>query len=136
MVSVGDSGKGDEKIRGYYMSALEDGIMEEFFLAGHIVFNNGTSFSGTAPRKIRDISSAKEGGASRLLLIDIHFQWSGGTGPVPEKVVYSFMSVSDQKSLTEGSFSASDLKRPPTMPMEEFCARLGKETARRVLGVR
>ena len=138
MVSVGDPGgiRGDEKVSGYFLSALEDGIMEEFFLSGHIVFNSGAASSGRESRRVRDIGTAKEGGASRLLLVDVHFMRNGGTGPVPEKVEYFFMSVSDQRSLAEGTFSASELEKPPTMPMEEFCARLGKETARRVLGIR
>jgi hypothetical protein len=138
MVSVGDPGGkgGDEKITGYLLSALEDGIMEEFFLAGHIVFNGGTSFSAGTPRKIRDIRDAKQGGASRLFLVDVYFRRSDKSGPVPERVIYSLLSVSDQKSLAEGSLTAAELERPSSLAIEEFCARLGKETARRVLGSR
>lgn len=137
MVSIreGEKGSGGDKTKRYCLSALEDGIMEEFFLAGHIVFNERLPSGGTSER-LSVVRLAKEGGASRLVRVELFFQNVGEGIFRPERIEYSLFRVADQEILAEGGFPAREVERPAGMSVEEYCAGLGREIGRRLISGR
>ncbi len=85
---------------------LEDGVMDELFNAGHIVFNA----SSTKPVKQRgldtykepeDLLTAKAGGASFLLEIAMHYTLENGK-EIPQNADYRLFKVSSGKILNIG----------------------------------
>jgi len=85
---------------------LEDGVMDELFNAGHIVFNA----SSTKPVKQRgldtykepeDLLTAKSGGASFLLEIAMHYTLEKGK-EIPQTADYRLFKVSSGKILKIG----------------------------------
>ncbi len=152
MVAVGRSRSPgeDEKTENFRLSAVEDGIMESFFLADTIVFNDGGPVSPA--QKPALMRRAREGGAGRLLLVEVFFSGAlggaaegagvlgvsggggaAGTETLPEKLRYSYYQVEDQRLLLSAELDAGAVAREESVSPEAHCARLGGEIARRVL---
>jgi len=98
-------GQGDEKNSIGY---IEDGIMEAFFDAGHIIFNSSYHSLGESEEPEEDpfgdyyvYRVAKSGGASYVLSVrlsfdeDIENQW-------PISAAYDFVRLETEQSLSSG----------------------------------
>ena len=142
MIAVGQDGMppGGPKPEKFYLSALEDGIMDEFFMADNIVFNVG----GYPPRseKLATMRRAREGGAGFLLLVEALFAPAapgtppGETAPLPDRLAYSYLAVGDQRLIKSGDFSARQVEGADGLPAEDYYAALGRKVARLVLAGR
>ncbi len=115
------------------LSALEDGIMDEFFSAGHIAFN-AEIFTGGNRDGNTALRSAKEGGATRLLSVLVAFPDGGGADF--ERAEYSLVSVADRRTVSSGTIKAAELKRRPDAPRDEFFADAGRAVAKKALAGR
>ncbi len=157
MVAVGRGGPPpeDEKAEKFYLSAVEDGIMEEFFLADSIVFNDGGHPSRT--ERLDVMRRAREGGATRLLFVETTFAEApaaagpartpsgerpdpaapgaeaGKPAPLPERLAYAYYHVAEQKLLLGGEVDAKTAWRGGEISPEKYCADLGRRIARLVL---
>lgn len=112
-------------------SALEDGVMEAFFDAGHIVFNAGVVEGNDTldvPSQRLSFRMAKQGGAYYLLEIDMSYR------EVDESVLvasadYRFYDVMSGVVLTEGSLSTAEVKSRPDMSVKSICSAMGASIA-------
>ena len=113
MVSVRDeSGFTDEDYLAasrYQLTAVEDGIMEAFFDAGHIVFNLGDyeHFDGAdIQRRYTVRTAAREGGASYVVQLALLFERDGDSSVRPMRVDYELWDVGTGERITAGTRSA------------------------------
>lgn len=135
MVSIGGGGDGGDKTVRYSLSALEDGIMEAFFLADHIVFND-TGFRPVSDR-LPAIRRGREGGASLVLLVDAFFGTAPGEGEtLPERLAYTYVTTAEQRLVASGEVKPEDGERSRNMSLEAYYAKLGERIARQVLSAR
>jgi len=112
------------------LSALEDGIMDEFFSAGHIAFN-AEIFTGGIRDGNTILRSAREGGATRLLSVLVAFPKDGSADF--ERVEYSLVSVADRRTVASGTVRAAELKRRTDAPRDEYFADAGRAIAKKAL---
>src|SRR6056297_693683 len=97
-------GKGDFDFSTFY---VEDGIMDVFFEAGHIIFNGSfqnpeAKLPADAPFSERpSYRMAKAGGASHVLEISLHFS-EDEAETLPRFAKYRFIEVSSERNLAEG----------------------------------
>lgn len=113
MVSVHDeSGFTDEDYLAasrYQLTAVEDGIMEAFFDAGHIVFNLGDyeHFDGAdIQRRYTVRTAAREGGASYVVQLALLFERDGDSSVQPTRVEYELWDVGSGERIAGGTRSA------------------------------
>ncbi len=113
MVSVRDeSGFTDEDYLAasrYELTAVEDGIMEAFFDAGHIVFNLGDyeHFDGAdIQRRYTVRTAAREGGASYVVQLALLFERDGDSSVRPTRVEYELWDVGTGERIAAGTRSA------------------------------
>jgi hypothetical protein len=142
MVSIGEeglAGGGDGAYR-YCFSALESGIMDKFFLAGHIVFNDEGFRS--SPDRQGTIRRALEGGAVFVLFVDCLYEPPALSvktdlerAPVaaPQKIVISFIKTENQDGIWKGEFAPPPPDRADPLSIEEYYAHLGGRVADYVL---
>lgn len=115
------------------LSALEDGIMDEFFLAGHIAFN-AEIFTGGNRDGNAVLRSAREGGATRLLSVLVSFSKDGSADF--ERADYSLVSVADRRAVSSGAVKEAELGRRPDGPRDEHFADAGRAVAKKALAGR
>ena len=112
-------------------SAVEDGVMETFFDAGHIVFNAGIvtdNDSLDVPSERLSLRLAKSGGALYLLEIDLEYL------EVEESVAvrgaeYRFYNVLSGAELTSGSLSPDEISTESDTPHATVCSSMGAAIA-------
>lgn len=112
-------------------SALEDGVMEAFFDAGHIVFNAGvveTNEKLEIPSERLSFRMAKQGGAYYLLEIDVEYREVDDSVEA-ESAAYRFYEVMSGDLLTEGNLTVDDVDRRPDTPVETVCSTMGASIA-------
>ena len=102
-------------------AALEDGVMETLFDAGHIVFNAGVIESNEKlkiPSERLSMRLAKSGGAYFLLEIDFSFNdRADEEAPLtPREANYRLYSVLDGGLLTQGELFPGDVNDKPGTP--------------------
>ncbi|MDR1316421.1 MAG: hypothetical protein LBK13_06065 [Spirochaetales bacterium] len=143
MVSIGGEGLADQADPGYRVCflALESGVMDAFFDAGNIVFND-SEFRGSQDERYRTVRVAREGGASMLLLVRCVYNpdgardWKTGDGaPVglPEKIFLEYVRVSDFGVVRKLELAPSprDAARHPAI--ERYYIVLGRKAAENLL---
>ncbi|MFP4617900.1 MAG: hypothetical protein ACLFMZ_03560 [Spirochaetaceae bacterium] len=129
-----EKGEGDvEMSRGY----LEDGVMETFFDAGHIVFNAYPEMAedATQPDGFSEkfsVRAAKAGGASLLLEIFIKFD-ANEENKLPYSASYSLYELKTGELLAHGEEDLPDKDDEKELGKEERLHRLGSAVASRVL---
>jgi len=131
MVYTEDSGGvgAVKESRGY----LEDGIMESFFEAGHIVFN---AFPETAedleePEGFSErvsVRLAKSGGANLLLEIGMSFS-EDEEELLPVSARYRFYELGSGSLLAEGKVVLEEMGDREELGKEEILRRLGEAVA-------
>lgn len=113
MVSVRDeTGITDDEYQNasrYHLTAVEDGVMEAFFDAGHIVFNLGDyeRFDGSEiQRRYTVRTAAEEGGASYVVQLALEFERVNESTLRPVRVDYELWRVGGGEPVAGGSHSA------------------------------
>jgi len=140
MVSVRDeTGITDEEYRTasrYHLTAVEDGVMEAFFDAGHIVFNLGDyeRFEGSEiQRRYTVRTAAEEGGASYVVQLALEFERVDNSGLRPVRVEYELWTVGSGEPVARGSHSAPFDIGAADGERGSRSAALGRRVARELL---
>jgi hypothetical protein len=142
MVSVGGVGLGEDPGAGYRFcfSAIESGIMDSFFDAGHIIFNDGDFRS--SEDFFKTVRVARDGGAHKILFVDCVYADGGAKNKktqdgmevsLPQKIVLSYVRASDSVVLkkVEVRISEKDAEKYPFA--EDYYALLGRKAAESLL---
>ena len=115
---------------------IESAVMNEFFDAGHIVFN--ADISGEAPDRGMDyykesdsLQMAKAGGAGFVLEVKLTYNEVKGKS-LPDFAEYRFINVLSGNMMDEGSVSI-DKKLVEKYDLEKGLAAMGSEVADSVL---
>ncbi len=137
LVAVYQSGTGEMKDQSrFYLSAVEDGVMDVFFDGGHIVFNVG-SFSvvgGSAVQARYDVREmAKDGGASFAVHVTMDVIETEDGMIEPVRVEYRFVNVSTDQILTQGRMELDNSGEGRRVPWEDACFSAGQDIARAAL---
>ena len=114
-----------------YARAIEDGIMDVFFDAGHIVFNFGIPpvmpsdppFDSERPA----IRAAKAGGASHL--IEIELDRPVVDRLIPMRIDYVYTDIIAKQILAEGSIRYQDIENNELHDQIELCKSFGQNVA-------
>jgi hypothetical protein len=141
MVSVGQQGLAvpDAGYR-FCLSAVESGLMDVFFDAGHVVFND-EEFRSSEDR-FRTVRLARDGGASAVLFVDCVYDSAaardkktenGMDVSLPQKIVLSYVRTEDFTVVRESEVrpSARDAEKYPFI--ENYYALLGRAAAKSIL---
>jgi hypothetical protein len=142
MVSVGEQGLPGEPDAAYRFcfSALESGVMDVFFNAGHIVFND-EAFR-TKEDQYRTVSLAREGGASMVLFINCLYNpgdikdkktEDGAVVSLPHTIVLEYIKTSDFSVIKKARFTPSLKDAADFGHIEDYYALLGKKAAESIL---
>lgn len=128
-----DMRRGGEWISG----GLADGVMEQFFDAGYIVFDgeNGFGSAGKPENRRNSLMTAKSGGAHVLIEVVILYDEEEDV-PVsyPRGIRFSARRVETDTSFLEGELLTAPFLSPPAQDEREVCRRLGSAAAELVLG--
>lgn len=135
LYSTFPEGKGDVVHSTGY---LEDGIMDVFFQAGHIIFNGGYSEESESDEanqlysEAASLRMAKRGGASLLLEIQLRFS-DEREESIPVAAKYSFTEVSSERQLSEGEVLIKEVEDASSLDSEELIAKMGRLLGERAL---
>jgi hypothetical protein len=128
-------GRGDVKMaRGY----MEDGIMDAFFDAGHIIFNTHAdeeSSGDTGEAVFGDdkvFRIARAGGARFLLEIVMEFS-RDEEEPLPRAVEYRLYRIEQETLLAEGRVYLRNAGDKEELSDEELLQNMGRSLARGAL---
>lgn len=120
--------------------AVVDGVEDQFFNSGHIIFDAGLPSSdnnesdSVARTDIWAERTAKEGGAAFLLIVDLGFPDAEKSAPVPSSISYRFLDLKSGSLLAEGKLDTTvpegDLKSKKPY---ELCFALGQKIARNAM---
>ena len=118
-----------------YARAIEDGVMDVFFDAGHIVFNFGIPptvlleppFASERPA----VRAAKAGGASHL--IELELARPVVDRLVPIRVAYIYSDIIEKRILSEGTVRYEEIDDQDLHDLLELCKIFGQYVARTAL---
>lgn len=114
-----------------YAAAVEDGVMDVFFEAGHIIFNFGLPGEQNADLPFRAehiaVRTAKAGGAS--FLIEIGLSDPVESKPAPERVFFRYLDVIREETLAEGFVDLADIDSDVITDPRELCELVGRAAA-------
>ncbi|HUX20440.1 MAG TPA: hypothetical protein VMW69_04315 [Spirochaetia bacterium] len=120
--------------------AVEDGVEDQFFNSGHIIFDAGVpemaalANSSAVQTDSWAEQTAKDGGANYLLIVNLGFPAEVKTASVPSAVSYRFMDLKTGSMLAEGSVDTRtteiDLKSKKPY---ELCFAIGQKIAKYVM---
>jgi len=139
MIYTADQWSGPEERVGedYVVFSLEDGLLETFFDAGHIVFNDyappmerqdGTDRNRPALRL------ARSGGADYLVEIAVSYLPEGeGKASLPESLDFRLSRVTDSRELASGNIGPSGDAAASGDDPREICRDLGRILGNRLL---
>lgn len=120
--------------------AVEDGVEDQFFTSGHIIFDAGVpanrqeqSGSGAQSDSWAE-KTAKAGGANYLLIVNLGFPSATKPAAVPSTVSYRFMNLKTGGTLAEGNVDTKkrETKDPSKKPYE-LCFAIGQQIAKYVM---
>jgi hypothetical protein len=127
----------------YSIFYMEDGIMDVFFQAGHIIFNGSSKGGGTngaaglpeeLPFKDRpSLRMAKSGGASLVLEVCLHFS-GRAEETLPESAEYLLIDVRSERSLAGGTVSLAQARGSEKLEDFELVRKMGREVGLGALG--
>jgi hypothetical protein len=120
----------------YHLTAVEDGVMDAFFAAGHIVFNFG-SYEQTSGSEIQRRYSvrtaAEEGGASYVVQLALEFERLDESRLRPVRVDYELWEVGSGEPVLRGSRTAPFGLAHEAGERGRRSAELGRRVARELL---
>lgn len=142
MISVGSKGLPPEPGAGYKFcfSAVESGLMDAFFDAGHIVFNDD-NFRSTDDF-YRTVRLARDGGANSVLFVDCVYEagaektrktQDGIEVSLPRKIVMSYVRASDSMVIRKAEMQVSGSEAEKFPFIEDYYALLGRRAAKSIL---
>ena len=118
---------------------IEDGIMDVFFNAGHIIFNGGyqqfdqentaarSTFGDTPSFRI-----AKSGGADYMLQVQLEFT-QDDQDPLPVKALYSFYHLNSEEKLAGGEVLLTEAGQREEVEEEVLIRRMGRHVGTRAM---
>ena len=125
--------------------ALEDGVMNEFFNNGHIIFNAGIKLEQDFPEtpvKVErlPLRMAKAGGARYLLEVNINYAFERGEDEeIGVKNTFSadyiFSQVSSSRILQRGGITTASVSGIEDPEPEKYSYALGQMIAREALSI-
>ncbi len=112
-------------------SAIEEGIMDRFFEAGHIIFNAGINDDHPAELPIDadrlSLRLAKNSGASFLIELDLIYpEGTREKNTIPEIITYRFYTVVSEENLVSGSIITGSVRESIETISTDFCFKMGK----------
>jgi hypothetical protein len=120
--------------------AVEDGVEDQFYNSGHIIFDAGVPETPTVAKASAVQTdgwaeqTAKSGGANYLLFVNLGFPTAATASSVPSTVSYRFMDLKTGSMLAEGSVDTrtaeNDLKSKKPY---ELCFAIGQTIAKYVM---
>ena len=120
--------------------AVEDGVEDQFFSSGHIIFDAGISDQvKAAPNSVNGSDgwaeeTAKSGGATFLLIVSLEYAAATRSAILPSAATYRFMDLKTGSTLAEGNVDTkapeSELK---TKKPYEIAFALGQKIAKFVM---
>jgi len=120
--------------------AVEDGVEDQFFTSGHIIFDAGVpanrqTESGSAGQTDSWAEqTAKAGGANYLLIVNLGFPSATKAVQVPSTVSYRFMNVKTAGTLAEGNVDTKNREsKDPSKKPYELCFAIGQQIAKYVM---
>jgi hypothetical protein len=118
----------------YHLSAVEDGVMDAFFDAGHIVFNFGEyeqPAGESMQRRYNMRKAARGGGASMVVQLSLVFERIDEESLKPIGIDYELWEVESGEALAAGRRSApfgfSDENSKPGSRSAELGRRVARE---------
>ncbi|MCF7913764.1 MAG: hypothetical protein K9L66_01210 [Spirochaetaceae bacterium] len=118
---------------------IEDGIMDVFFSAGHIIFNGGYQQfepeSAAAQSTFGDTPSfriAKSGGADYMLQVQLEFT-QDDQDSLPVKALYSFYHLNSEEKLAGGEVLLTEAGEREEMEEEVLIRRMGRHVGTRAM---
>lgn len=117
--------------------AVEDGVEDQFYSSGHIIFDAGVPRQAEAaagPVNKSDAWAQKvaiSGGAGYLLLVNLTFPDGSTPAVVPDAVSYRFADLKTGKTLAEGTLQVTLTKEQMADKKPyDLCFALGQKIAR------
>ncbi len=121
----------------FYRSALEAGVMDVFFEEGHVIFNGilpEREKMSEMQRRYDSIKLAEEGGAAFVFLASLQYEVAKeGSVFQPKAVIFTFYSLSGEKTLYDGKITLEDISIPEKAGPAEICFLLGKTAGTQTL---
>jgi hypothetical protein len=136
MVYVEEQGPGvsGDGVR-YYLSAVEDGVMDVFFDAGYIIFNAGTPRNAEEASQESDaevLDIALTGGAQLVIRVAVKLEKGRSDELFPVYHAYSVRKVGSPREHSGDSGNVDSLVDDPRQGVQSGF-NLGQAIARRVL---
>lgn len=118
---------------------IEDGIMDVFFTAGHIIFNGGyQQFDEETTESqntfVDDLSfrQAKSGGAHYVLQVQLRFN-EDDQDTLPVKALYRFYELKSEEQLVSGEVPLTESGNKEKLEDWELIRKMGKEVGSQAL---
>ena len=113
------------------VALVEQGAMEYFFQAGHIVFNLPSD--PDIPMTVeRALDAARAGGASHIVMLDVTLEPHGPRSSTPRKAVVILLEVETGVELERRVFDAATLDRVRELSPQAIAERLGSAASEAV----
>ena len=121
-------------------SAIEEGIMDDFFEAGHIIFNAGINENNPGNLPITadrlPVRLAKKSGASLLIEIDLKYpEGQRSTETLPIVVEYRFLNILSDENILTGTFSPENDSVDSDATPDRLCFLTGRMIAKELLKI-
>ena len=114
-----------------YARAIEGGIMDVFFDAGHIVFNFGipptVSIDPPFASERPAVRAAKAGGASHLFEVELARPVVDRL--VPIRIAYVYSDIIAKRVLAEGTIQYQEIEDSDLHDLLELCKSFGQNVA-------
>lgn len=111
---------------------VEQGAMDHFFGAGHIVFDLDIDPHDEV-YTYRAIDQALAGGAAFLVVLDLSFVTATGRELAPAAVEVAVVDVTSEEELASATLRAANLQNIAELMPQTIAARLGELAAGRAL---
>ena len=111
---------------------VEEGAMDAMFANGHIVFDIDQSDMSEASW-LGAVTTAREGGASRLIVIDVRYELVRERGVLPRQTDITVVDVERELDLPIDRIDALDLPGAESQTAEALSLSVGREAALRAL---
>ncbi len=140
MIYTLDSWLSLEKKEGedYIVYSLEDGLMNDLFDAGHIIYNDYAppmSQYDYSDRNRLSIRGARTGGAYWLLELEVgYFPDGEATALLPGSVSFRFTNIISEEIGFEGQLLTDEFLEDPSKTPRDICRDMGNTLSGLIIG--